>query len=359
MAYNQIVPQQVRKEFRMALFGCVHCQVDKDNGRESITEAMKSQLSNGLKCDVAAILGDFSSEQEPIETPTHDAEGQEIANQLNGQILDRHCIYCLRGNHDAGKLNYDWYNKWIDTFGQNTATSGVTNSSRPITIIRDGSEEGHYALIKRNAIFFFCGDYNDMDSPIGRNSMVDGGYPSGAMSRKCWDFVKAQIALHPTKTAFLFAHHLLKETTIATGDNEGVNGGFHGSSGKPIASGRLEDIYDYSDDTNTSADEIITWMGNNSGKIFMWCGAHTHCFRNQTYSGRGQYIYKHGTHFLNVGASSMYHAGHDAMCRLMLFQNGSTELNIFQYLISSRLDAEPDERIYTDNNLVLTMPYAF
>ena len=193
MAYNQIIPQQKRKEFRLGMFGCVHCQADKDNGRESITEAFKSYGVNGLRFDIAAILGDFSSEQEPIETPTHDTEGQEVANQLNGQVLDRHCIYCLRGNHDAGKENYNWDNKWIDTHGENTVTSGVTNSSRPITIIRDGSEKGHYALIKRNAIFFFCGDSNDMDSPIGRNSLVDGGYPSGAMSRKCWDFVNSLI----------------------------------------------------------------------------------------------------------------------------------------------------------------------
>lgn len=354
MSYNQIVPQQKRVEHRIALFGCPHCNADLSFGRESITEAMNSQGREGLRVNEAFILGDFAATQAAIESPSDDVEGSAVANQLNGQIIHRQCIYCLRGNHDAGKSNYDWFNKWIDPFGVNNASSGVLPRSE---IIRDGEETDHYALIRRNSIFIFINDCNEMESPIGRDDVVDGGYPSGAINRKSWDFIKAQIALHTTKTCFVLSHNLLKDTTIATGDNEGVNGGYHGSSGKPIASGRLEDIYDYSDGSNSSADEIITWMNNNSGKIFMWCGSHTHFKVGETYAGRGDYILKHGTHFLNVGALSRYHAGKDALCRLMLFQDGSNELNIFQYVIYSGLTQ--DDRIVNSATLTLTMPYNF
>jgi hypothetical protein len=357
MAYNQIAPQQIRNEFRLALFGCNHELADYNNGRDSIAEGFKALSFNGILCNLAFMHGDYSSHQEPIETPTHDSDGTRVASKLNSLSINRHNVYSVLGNHDWGKLNCNWFRKWIDTFGENTASSGVNNSLRPYPIIRNGTEVDHYAIIVRNNLFLMIGDYNGVDSPIGRNSLVDGGYPSGAMSRKAWDFMKAQIALHPTKNVFVHAHHLLKDTTIATGDNEGFNGNFHGTSGKQISSGRLDDIYDDSNQTSVSADEIITWMDNNSGKIFMWCGSHSHVEINQTYAGRGQYISKHGTHFLNVGALSRYHAGRDSLARIMLFQNGSTELNIFQYVsYSATVSAD---QLYRANDLVLTMPYAF
>ena len=358
MAYNTISPVQRRKEFRIQLVGCTHCTKDDAEGRDSITEAFEANYYNGIYSDIAICHGDFYATADPVESPTNDADGVIISNQLNeGSKFNRENVYTLRGNHDAGAGNYDVYNKYVDDFGENTVTSGVNNSLRPHNIIRNGSDEGYYAFINNNAIFFIIGDRNEMAAPVGRDGSPASGYPSGAMSRDCWEFIKAQIALHPNKTAFVHAHHLLKDTTLATPDNDGVNGGWHSPLGKPEASGRLEDIWDDDTDTSSNASEIVTWMTNNPGKIFMWCGAHTHCYINETYNGKSQYEQVYGTHFLNVGSASLHHSGRDALTRVMLFQEGSAELNIFQFVISST--TEDDKQIYHPNTLTLTMPNTF
>ena len=199
-------------------------------------------------------------------------------------------------------------------------------------------------------------DCNDVDTPVGRDGTI-GGFPSGAISQLTWDWMQDMIDNNPNHTVICCHHNLLKDTTIATGDNEGVDGGYHGNSGQPEASGRLQNIYDRSDDSFIDSSAIIDYMDNNNGNIFMWLGSHTHHDVGETYSGRGSYISKHGTHFLNIGSLDRHHAvGADAHSRTLVFEKGSTNLEILQLVHQSDT---LDEGFKRDEDLTLTLPRAF
>src|SRR5687767_8674028 len=123
--------------FNVWVSGCPHTAEDKSHGRNSITDAI-NQLE-GNRCSrvrFGIILGDFSANQNPTEIATYATEGADCSTQLNTGTkgLTRNNIYTLRGNHDPGDENNDWYNRYIDRSGVNTAFSGVTNALRPYPI---------------------------------------------------------------------------------------------------------------------------------------------------------------------------------------------------------------------------------
>lgn len=345
------------KQFRVLMAGCPHPQSDLGYSRESITLGLECNV-HGLDCDIAVINGDFSSGSSAVSTPTDDAEGLAVKNQLcSNKWLTRNKIYTIRGNHDAGDLNYNWYNKWVDNRGENTATSGVDNSLRPYALnyLTDDCEY----FFNGTLLFILLNDRNEMGSPCGRSGNT-GGFPSGTISRVTWNAIVNLInTYYTTHNIFICNHHLPKDTTIATGDNEGVNGGFHVANGILVGTGRLESIWDDSNSTYTDSTEIINWLNANQGKIFMWIGTHTHYLVNETYNGRSSYILKYGTHFLNTGSLSRHHIpkGQDSISRLFVFHKGSTTLNILQYGYSCNV--VPSNAIYKPNELELTMPYNF
>lgn len=345
------------RQFRVLMGGCVHPQADFDNSRHSITEGLACNI-HGLACDIAIINGDFSSSQTPAATPTDDTEGLMVKNQLcSNKWITRNKIYTIRGNHDAGDLNYNWYNKWVDNRGENTATSGVDNSLRPYTLNFLTADCEYF--FNGTLMFILLNDRNEMAQPVGRSG-GSGGFPSGAMSRATFNALTNLIdTYHTTHNIFVCNHHLPKDTTIATGDNEGQTGNYHGSNGILVGSGRIESIWDDSNSTYTDSTELITWLNNNQGKIFMWVGSHSHYKVNETYAGRSPYILKYGTHFLNVGSLSKFHTnkGQDAISRIFVFHKNSTTLNILQY--GYFCDVVPSNAIYKPNELELTMPYKF
>jgi len=362
MAFTLTTPkQQGRNQFRIWAMGCCHCIADKNGrNRDVITECAGHITGHyGMIPDIGLGLGDYSSGQVPAETPTDDVEGAMVSTQLqSNSFLTRNKIYTIRGNHDAGDQENDWYDKWVDMFGENTSDSGVDNNARPLPITQYGTYD-HYSFQKGNILFLMMNDRNEIDYPNGRSGGPEpiGGRPSGTISRNTWNWFKTMVANNYSDKIIVACHHnLLKDTTIATGDNEGPDGNYHSSQGIAIGSGRLESIYDDDLDTYVDSTEILTWMTSNNGKVDLWLGTHTHYRVNETYNGRGRSINKYGTQFLNVGGLTLDHNNDpkDSLSSYVVFNKGSNECNLMQF-VHETVDGVIKTGFYRSNDINLTL----
>jgi hypothetical protein len=336
--------------------GCSHIPADTASGRSSMSSAIADlESSKCSKIDFAISLGDFSTNQNPTELATYATEGVDCSAQLNsGSRITRNKIYTLRGNHDAGDNNNDWYNRYIDRAGINTAYSGVTNSLRPYPI--NNATDDYYSITTGNVLWLFLDDINHGAGPCGRSG-ASGGYPSGATSLAAYNWWVSMIENNPTKIIITCAHHLLKDTTIATGDNEGVNGGFHGSSGQAIGSGRLHNVItDFALNTyEADQTRFMDYLALHPGACTLWMGSHSHYNVGETYNGRGSQITVNGCVFLNVGALTKYHVTKNPQSRVLTFVNGSTSLYVKTFLH----DTSYQNIGYNGSAQIITLPFAY
>jgi calcineurin-like phosphoesterase family protein len=201
--------------FRLWASGCCHVGTDLRNGRESLAEAIR-QSEQAFDWDLAVHLGDFSGSQ----TPPDDEEGHELVRQFGA--LEKHRreqFYCVVGNHDASGVDEPcqwWFRKWVDPTGEHTEHSGVDPARRPYPV--DG-EWDHYALRVGNLLFLMMGDRNDGGPPVGRGPK--GGYPAGAVTGQTFDWWRRMVEENPDCIIVSAHHHMLKETTVASGPWEG------------------------------------------------------------------------------------------------------------------------------------------
>lgn len=314
-----------KRYLSVSIAGCPHVQADKDVGRNSISTYISDlESTKASKIDFAVILGDFSANQNPSEIATYSAEGTECAAQLNSgtKYLTRNHIYPIVGNHDDGDNNRDWYNRFIDRHGVNTAFSGVTDALRPYPITH---HDNYYSFVTGNVLWLMLDDVNYCSGPCGRSG-ASGGFPSGSTTIEAYNWWVSMIENNPDKIIITCAHHLLKDTTIATGDNEGVNGGYHGSSGQAIGSGRLHNVITdinantYIDDQTMFMDYLVA----NPGACTMWFGSHTHYEVGETYAGRSYMATVNGCNFINVGALTKHHVVKHPQSKIINFVEGSS-----------------------------------
>ena len=83
-----------------------------------------------------------------------------------------------------------------------------------------------YSFQVGNILFLAMGDRNDGGPPVGRGER--GGYPAGAVTRETFEWWREQVEQNQDKIIVTAHHHMLKETTVASGPWEGVDGGYHG-----------------------------------------------------------------------------------------------------------------------------------
>lgn len=354
-------------EFNMWVNGCSHINVDKSNGRDSFLDASThiTDYSGIRSIDLAISLGDFTGHQIPTDVTTHASEGAEVASQLAANPkLDRHKIYTVTGNHDAGAGNYDWYNRYIDTYGENTAYSGVNDANRPFTITKDANKKDYYSFQAHNILFLMLNDINDGPNPCGRNGGDNGGYPAGSISINAFNWLTSMILANQDKIIIVCHHNLPKETTIATGLNDGVNGLFHGdiATGQPEGNGMLYNLIDTSDDSYTEDfTDLHTFFTNNNGCIDMWLGGHSHSQLNEVYNGRTTYETRYGINFINCSALTKYHGAgarlQNPMSRMFRFQNGANEVLMQQHLHTD--ETSHSSGFYPTNDEIITLRHNF
>lgn len=331
------------RQFRVWATSDPHVGTDLRKGRESITAAVTDSEQGGkeggppFEWDIALMLGDFSGSQ---FTPD-DAEGAEVVRQFGAlKKHRREQVYEVVGNHDASGPDEPtqwWFRKWIDPTGENTQFSGVDPKRRPYPI--EGTWE-RYSFRAGNLTFLMMGDRNDSGPPVGRGAR--GGYPSGAVTGETFAWWKQKVEASRNDIVISTHHHMLRETTVASGPWEGYTkdrndkwvSHYHGyfPDGGPEGASYL-----YWLDKTPNAQAFERYLAAKPGAIDFWIGGHTHTHPDDRKGGRSHIEKKWGTNFVNCSALSQYHAHKTtlALSRLLTFTEGSDEVLIQCYLHTS------------------------
>ncbi len=131
---------------------------------------------------------------------------------------------------------------------------------------------------------------------------------------------------------------MLRETTVASGDYEGVSrypdgrwrhGRYHGVDGVPEGASYL-----YFIDDEPKAQKFEAYLAANPGAVDLWLGGHTHTFPEDVVNGRSHVETKWGTHFVNCAQLSKYHSFVTCppMSRHFIFTPGSRQVRVRCYL---------------------------
>ena len=305
--------------------------------RESLAEAIRqSEGTNNdgapsFDWDIGLHLGDFSATQ---GFPKDDL-GEEVIRQFSAlRKHRREQFYSLLGNHDASGPDEPtqwWFKKWIDPTGENTEFSGVDSTKRPYPVT--GTWE-RYSFLVGNILFLMMGDRNDGGPPVGRGER--GGYPAGAVTGETFEWWKSMVEKNQDKVIVSAHHHMLRETTVASGPWEGFRKDEEGSlryHGYFPDGGPEGASYLYFVDGKPNAQSFEKYLAAHPGAIDLWLGGHTHTTPDDTRGGRSHIEKKWGVTFINVAALTLYHAEtRSPKSRLLSFIPGSKEVKVQCYL---------------------------
>jgi hypothetical protein len=328
-------------QFRLWTMGCAHVGSDRRQGRESLAGAIRQSERGGgqggppFDWDIALHVGDISGSQ----TPPDEAEGREVVRQFGAaEKHRREDFYCLAGNHDAsraGEPTMQWFRTWVDPTGEHTETSGVHADRRPYPI--QGTWE-RYSFRVGNLLFLVMSDRNDLPPPVGRGER--GGYPAGAVTEETFRWWTRIVEENPDSIIISAHHHMLRETTVASGPWEGMTrtaddawrSGYHGyfPEGAPQGASYLYFLGEKPD-----AQAFEQYLEAHPGAIDLWIGGHTHAHPDDTYGGRSHVERKWGTWFINTAALTRYHGGKTPMSRLLTFTEGGRRVRVQCYLHTS------------------------
>jgi Calcineurin-like phosphoesterase len=252
---------------------------------ESLTEALRQSENGGafggppIPWEIALNLGDYAGFWDAPE----DEQGREVIRQY--AVLKQHRreqIYNIAGNHDAspfgapsseGRQANWWFRKWADPLGEHTETSGVDPAKRPYPI--DGTWE-RYTFKAGNIRFLMMSDRNDLPYPVGRRS-TGGASPAGAVTPETFAWWKAQVEASSDEIIVTCHHHMLRETTVGSGDYEGVSrnadgtyrsGKYHGPDGAPEGASYLYFLGD-----QPKAQVFENYLAAHPGAVDLWLAA--------------------------------------------------------------------------------------
>jgi hypothetical protein len=327
------------RTLRVWVFSDAHVGTDKEFGRDSLAAALQqSEGPGGFDWDIALDLGDMSGAQ---GTPK-DAEGQEIVRQF--ATLKRHRreqIYDLSGNHDRSGLDEPqawWWRKWIDPTGEHTEFSGVDARKRPYPI--HGTWE-HYSFRVGNLLFLMMSDINEPTQKIGRGTL--GGNPGGVVSGETFRWWKQLVAANPSSIIVSAHHYVLKNTTVASGDWEGMRrdedgawkSWYHGyyPQGTPRGASYL-----YWVDSKSDSGAFESVLSAAPSSVALWLGAHTHTTPDDTFGSKSHIEQRWGTTFMNVAELTAHHGTPQNQVPrswLLTFTDGSKQVTARCYLHGS------------------------
>ena len=329
-----------KKSFALWAFGDAHVGTDIKRGRQSLAEALQSSEGEGANggpafdWDIAIDIGDMSGGQDLPE----DKEGAEVVRQFG--VLKRHrreAIYNICGNHDRSGLAEPpawWWQKWVDPLGEYTAFSGVDPRRRPYPVT--GTWE-RYSFKVGNILFLLMSDINEPSQTIGRGDL--GGNPAGAVSAETFAWWKDMVAVHPDWIIVSAHHYMLKETTVASGDWEGMRrdedgawkSHYHGykPQGAPIGASYL-----YFVGSQPDSGAFEHYLEDHAGAVDLWLGGHTHTHPDDTFGDKSHIETKWGgTHFVNVACLSRFHGPENVpKSRLLSFTEGSDQVKVQCYM---------------------------
>jgi hypothetical protein len=331
------------KLFKLWAFGDAHVGTDLKVHRESLADAIRQSEFGGkdggppFDWNIAINVGDMSGAGNLPE----DAEGAEVVRQYSALMKHkREDIYDICGNHDRSGLDQPdawWFQKWIDPMGTHSSFSGVHAENRPYAIT--GTWE-RYSFRVGNILFLMMSDRNEPTQKVGRGTL--GGNPGGVVSGETFEWWKGMVEANPDSIIVTAHHYVLKNTTVASGDWEGVKknadgawvGNYHGyfAQGTPEGASYL-----YWVDSKPDSGAFEKYLAEHPKAIAIWLGGHTHTNPDDTYGGKSHIEQKWGVYFVNVAALTRYHVSNHAipMSRLFTFTDGSPDVRLQCYLHTS------------------------
>lgn len=348
------------RTFRLWAFGCCHVGTDlREVGRESLAEAIRHSEHGGdeggpsFEWDLALGLGDFSGTRGAPD----DDEGREVTRQFGAlEKHEREQVYCLVGNHDANILGEPcqwWFRKWVDPTGEHSEYSGVHAERRPYPV--SGTWERYHFRVG-NVLFLMMGDRNDGEHPVGRGAV--GGYPAGAVTGETFEWWKRAVEENQESIIVSAHHHMLRDTTVASGPWEGFEKNekgewkerYHGlfPDGAPEGASYL-----YFVDGKPNAQAFERYLAEHPGAVDLWLGAHTHTHPDDTYGGKTHIERKWDVNFANVAGLTRWHGRRNSLplSRLFTFEEGSASVRVQCYLHTSEYAPQgwyaPAERTIT------------
>lgn len=326
------------KQFRLWAIGDAHVGTDTKKKRESLADAIRQSEQGGkngappFEWDIAINVGDFSGNQGPPD----DAEGLEVVKQYSVATKHRReDFYDIAGNHDASDQQW-WFRKYVDPLGENTASSGMDPKRRRYPVI--GSWE-RYEFRIGNLLFLMMSDRNDLPPPMGRGKR--GGFPAGAVTKETFAWWQQRVESNRDSIVISAAHHMLRETTVASGDWEGliklpdgtIKGRYHGHNAEVGSAGEGASYLYFLDD-KPKAMAFEHYLEANPGAIDLWFGGHTHTNPDDNFNGRTHIERKWDANFINCCCLTRFHGAERSrpLSRLLTFTEGSNEVRVQCYL---------------------------
>ena len=331
-------------EFRIWAWGDCHVGTDIKHVYESLVTAIthseadanEENNNNPFEWDIALDVGDCSGGQSVPE----DEEGHELVRQFNTlKKHNREDIYNVCGNHDRSGLDEPeawWWRKYVDPTGEHTEHSGLDSSRRPYPV--SGTWE-RYSFRVGNLLFLMLSDINEPSQTIGRGDL--GGNPGGVVRRETFEWWREMVEANPDSIIITAHHYMLKETTVASGEWEGMvkkedgswTGGYHGykPQGSPRGASYLYWVGGVED-----AQCFENYLAEHPGAIAMWLGGHTHAHPDAQDGNKSHIEIKWGVHFINTAALTRYHINpqfpNPPKSRLIEFADGSDEITVRCYI---------------------------
>ncbi|CAM2839555.1 hypothetical protein BST27_08665 [Mycobacterium intermedium] len=335
--------------FRIWAFGDAHVGTDKAHGRESLAEAIAQSERGGseggppFEWDIAIDVGDMSGAHHGLPD---DDEGRELRRQFDS-LRDhrREDIYSVCGNHDRSGLDEPeawWWQKWVDPLGQHTAFSGVDSAARryPVSGVWQ-----HYSFRVGNLLFLMLSDRNEPTQTVGRGTL--GGNPGGVVTGETFRWWKHMVLSNPDAIIVTVHHYVLKNTTVASGEWEGVRKGPDGRwqehYHRPFDLGTPQGAsYLYWVDSQPDSGAFERFLAEHPGRVALWIAGHTHTNPDDSYGGKTHIEQRWGTWFLNAASLSRYHMPITTLpvSRLLTFTPGSPDVRIQCYLHTSQYAAQ-------------------
>ncbi len=141
-----------------------------------------------------------------------------------------------------------------------------------------------------NLLFLMMSDRNDLPPPVGRNPR-GGGYPAGAVTGATFAWWRELVEENPDCIVASAHHHMLKETTVASGPWEGYqkdeHGAWRGHYHGYFADGGPEGAsYLYYVNGQPDAQAFERYLAARPGAIDLWLGGHTHTHPDDRHGGR-------------------------------------------------------------------------
>lgn len=138
-------------------------------------------------------------------------------------------------------------------------------------------------------------------------------------------------------------HYVLKDTTVASGEWEGVRRDADGQLvehyHRPFAAGTPQGAsYLYWVDSQPDSGAFEQFLAAHPGRVQLWIAGHTHTHPDDNFGGKSHIEQRWGTWFLNVASLSRHHMPITTLplSRLLTFTPGSAEVRVQCYLHTSQ-----------------------